>query len=42
MENTNYSMSVIVCCYNPNIEKLKKTINSIYNQKGELMKNIAK
>lgn len=28
-----YSISVIICCYNPNYEKLKNTINSIYNQK---------
>ncbi|MCI5582349.1 MAG: glycosyltransferase [Anaeroplasma sp.] len=29
-----FDISVIVCCYNPDIQKLKKTINSIYNQKN--------
>ena len=27
-------ITVIVCCYNPNLQKLKNTINSIINQKG--------
>ena len=33
MENKNLDFSVIVCCYNSDIEKLKKTIISIAKQK---------
>lgn len=33
MENKELDFSVIICCYNPDIEKLKKTIISIVNQK---------
>lgn len=31
--NINADISIIVCCYNPDIQKLKYTLNSIYNQK---------
>lgn len=34
MMNNNYDISVIICCYNPDIQKLKNTINSIYQQKN--------
>lgn len=32
--NMKYDVDVVVCCYNPAFEQLKKTIISIYNQKG--------
>ena len=43
--NSNFDFSVIVCCYNPDFEKLKKTIISIVNQKEvsfEIIKKGAK
>jgi len=33
LENNQFDFSVIVCCYNSDIEKLKKTLISIYKQK---------
>ena len=32
--NSQMDFSVIVCCYNPNLVKLKKTLCSIFNQVG--------
>lgn len=34
MEENNLDFSIIVCCYNPDFNELKKTINSILNQKN--------
>ena len=34
MENNELDFSVVICCYNPNFEKLKKTIISIVKQKN--------
>lgn len=34
MGNKTIDFSVVICCYNPDFEKLKKTIISIVNQKG--------
>ena len=33
MESKEFDFGVVVCCYNPDFEKLKKTIISIVNQK---------
>lgn len=33
MENKELDFSVVICCYNPDLEKLKKTIISVVNQK---------
>lgn len=34
MEKNKCEYSVVICCYNPNFEKLKKTIISCYKQEG--------